>query len=189
MQIRDKLYSTRDLLYFCLSHPGENVLETLRSRGGYINASHIMDSLQLLHRSLIATRDNSIANGPVLSAIRQVATFGTSLMRLDIRQESTRHRDVMNAITEHLGLGSFNKWSEDEKVAFLGKELQARSVPSYPCVGHSAALSPPLERSPGPAPYAAAVLSPSPAVATCNRDGEQGVSDGMSQRACRAGGC
>ena len=56
----------------------------------------------------------------------QVQTFGSSLVRLDIRQESTRHREVMTAITEFLEMGSFESWSEADKVAFLVKELQVR---------------------------------------------------------------
>jgi Phosphoenolpyruvate carboxylase len=56
----------------------------------------------------------------------QVATFGMSLMQLDIRQESTRHRDVIDAITRHLELGSYTDWPEDKKIAFLLRELRVR---------------------------------------------------------------
>jgi phosphoenolpyruvate carboxylase len=41
-----------------------------------------------------------------------VRTFGLSLMRLDIRQESTRHTEVIDAITQHLELGSYSEWDE-----------------------------------------------------------------------------
>ena len=70
--MRDKLYNTRELLYYCLSHPDENVLETLRSGDGYVEYQPLMDILQLIYRSLIDTRDDGIANGIVLGAIRQV---------------------------------------------------------------------------------------------------------------------
>jgi phosphoenolpyruvate carboxylase len=123
--VRDRLWTTRELLYYCLGHPGENVLATLTRGGGYTDSGPLMADLALLHRSLIETRDERIANGPVLNAIRQVQTFGSALMRLDIRQESARHREVMNAITEHLELGSFNEWPEERKVVFLEKELKA----------------------------------------------------------------
>ena len=140
VQVRDRLYITRELLYHCLSHPSENLLATLRRGGGYISSQPLMDDLLLLHSSLMSTRDETIANGPVLNAIRQVQTFGSSLMRLDIRQESTRHRDVMNAITQHLDLGSFHSWSEEEKVAFCERELRVRCTVVkriYCCVTHS----------------------------------------------------
>ena len=45
-------------------------------------------------------------------------------MKLDIRQESTRHSETMDAITQHLGLGSYLEWDEAERVEFLTKELQ-----------------------------------------------------------------
>jgi len=67
-----------------------------------------------------------IAEGSLINIIRRVACFGLTLLRLDIRQESTRHAEVINEITEFLQLGSYNDWSEDEKQAFLLTELQNR---------------------------------------------------------------
>ena len=126
VQVRDKLFKTRELLHHCLSHPKENLLETLQRSGGYTSAAPLLDELKLLHRSLIDTGDDGIADCVVRSAIRRVTTFGSSLVRLDIRQESTRHSDVMAAITSHLDLGSFQDWSERDKQTWLTKELQAR---------------------------------------------------------------
>ena len=34
------------------------------------------------------------------------------MMRLDVRQESTRHTEVMDAITTYLGMGSYAAWDE-----------------------------------------------------------------------------
>lgn len=42
----------------------------------------------------------------------QVRTFGLSMMRLDIRQESTRHAEVMDCVTKYLGMGSYMEWDE-----------------------------------------------------------------------------
>ena len=39
-------------------------------------------------------------------------TFGLGMMKLDIRQESTRHTEVMDAITRYLGIGSYAEWGE-----------------------------------------------------------------------------
>jgi Phosphoenolpyruvate carboxylase len=124
LQVRDKLYTTRELLHSCLAHPEENLLETLRRGGGYADSQGLLEELTLLYRSLLGTDDDGIANGVVLNAIRRVQTFGCSLMRLDIRQESTRHRDVINALTTYLDLGSFTEWPEEQKVEWLVKELQ-----------------------------------------------------------------
>lgn len=59
-----------------------------------------------------------------LSFPLQIRTFGLSMMALDVRQESTRHTDVMDAITTYLGLGSYASWGEEERLAFLLRELQ-----------------------------------------------------------------
>ena len=48
--------------------------------------------------------------------LRQVQAFGLALMRLDIRQESTRHTEVMDAITTHLELGSYAEWPEERRL-------------------------------------------------------------------------
>jgi len=36
-----------------------------------------------------------------------VQCFGLGMVKLDIRQESTRHSDVIDTITQYLGLGSY----------------------------------------------------------------------------------
>lgn len=50
--------------------------------------------------------------------MRQVSCFGLSLVKLDIRQESDRHTDVMDAITNFLGIGSYRNWSEEQRQVF-----------------------------------------------------------------------
>ena len=37
----------------------------------------------------------------------QVQCFGMGMVKLDIRQESTRHSDVLDTVTQYLGLGSY----------------------------------------------------------------------------------
>ncbi|GJZ28026.1 phosphoenolpyruvate carboxylase [Tanacetum coccineum] len=53
-------------------------------------------------KSLCACGDQAIADGSLLDFLRQVCTFGLSFVRLDIRQESDRQTDVIDAITKHL---------------------------------------------------------------------------------------
>jgi phosphoenolpyruvate carboxylase len=69
----------------------------------------------LCYRSLVETGDKSIADGSLLDFMRQVSCFGLSLVKLDIRQESERHTDAIDAITTHLGIGSYRDWSEDQR--------------------------------------------------------------------------
>ncbi len=67
-----------------------------------------------------------IANGDLLDCLRRVRCFGLSLSRLDIRQESTRHTDAIAEITCYIGLGDYSQWTEDDKQAFLIRELSSR---------------------------------------------------------------
>lgn len=67
-----------------------------------------------------------IANGALLDCLRRVRCFGLGLSRLDIRQESTRHTMAIAEITRYIGLGDYAQWTEDDKRAFLVRELSSR---------------------------------------------------------------
>lgn len=56
---------------------------------------------------MLPDQDIAIADGKLLDVIRQVNTFGLSIVTLDIRQESTKHAAAVDAITTYLGLGSY----------------------------------------------------------------------------------
>lgn len=58
--------------------------------------------------------------------IRRVKTFGLNLMRLDIRQESDRHSEAIDAITSHMGLGKYTSWTEEKKIEWLTSELMSQ---------------------------------------------------------------
>lgn len=98
----------------------------LEQEGCISQLSQLVDPLMLLYNSLIDTGDEPVATGKLLDLIRQVHAFGLSLTRLDIRQEASRHTEVINAITEYLGLGSYAKWEEDKRLEFLLSELQGK---------------------------------------------------------------
>ena len=89
-----------------------------------LEVSELIEPLKLCYKSLTENKAGVIANGGLLDLIRRANCFGLALTTLDIRQESTRHTDVVNAITEHLGLGSYADWSEEEKQKFLIAECQ-----------------------------------------------------------------
>jgi phosphoenolpyruvate carboxylase len=45
-------------------------------------------------------------------------------MKLDIRQESSRHTEAMDEITKAIEAGSYAEWDEQKRLDFLLKELQ-----------------------------------------------------------------
>lgn len=88
--------------------------------------AQLLDPLELCYRSLNDSGDGSIADGCLLDFLRQVSTFGLSLVRLDIRQESERHTDVLDAVTKHLDIGSYRDWSEERRQEWLLSELTSK---------------------------------------------------------------
>ncbi|OBX05468.1 phosphoenolpyruvate carboxylase [Gallibacterium genomosp. 3] len=78
------------------------------------------------YQSLSACGMRIIANGLLLDCLRRIRCFGVTLSRLDIRQESTRHQQAIAEITRYIGLDDYAQWSEEDKQAFLIRELSSR---------------------------------------------------------------
>nr|ANS10067.1 phopsphophenolpyruvate carboxylase [Brassica juncea] len=120
--VRDKLYHTRERARQLLSNGTSDVPE----EATFNNLEDFLEPLELCYRSLCSCGDRPIADGSLLDFLRQVSTFGLSLVRLDIRQESDRHTDVLDAITTHLDIGSYREWSEERRQEWLLSELSGK---------------------------------------------------------------
>nr|BAK09197.1 phosphoenolpyruvate carboxylase [Oryza eichingeri] len=120
--VRDKLYNTCERARQILSKGISSIPEDQT----YINVEQFLEPLELCYRSLCGCGDKLIADGSLLDFMRQVSTFGLSLVKLDIRQESERHTDAMDAITTHLGIGSYREWPEERRQEWLVSELRGR---------------------------------------------------------------
>ena len=88
--------------------------------------SDLLEPLELLYKSLTDCGMKLIANGLLLDILRRLACFGIHMLRLDIRQDATRHSDVIAELTRYLGMGDYNHWDENEKQAFLLRELTSK---------------------------------------------------------------
>ncbi|KYZ87468.1 phosphoenolpyruvate carboxylase [Alcanivorax sp. KX64203] len=93
---------------------------------GFLNGAQLRDELRLLDRSLRAVGLESIANGQLKDTLRRLNCFGITLLCLDVRQESGRHADTIDAITRYLELGSYLEWDEAKRQRFLLTELENR---------------------------------------------------------------
>lgn len=111
----------------------ENTLFNLTAelRGGHERRLPCIDTAQDLwqpllvcYRSLHAVGVGLVADGDLLDTLRRVRCFGVHLVRLDIRQESGRHEQVLIELCQHLGLGDYGQWSETERQRFLLAELE-----------------------------------------------------------------
>ncbi|UQI32224.1 phosphoenolpyruvate carboxylase [Pseudomonas bijieensis] len=119
-QLRERLRATRNWAHASLTAatpPGADVLQHNRE---------LLDPLELCYHSLHQCGMGVIADGPLLDCLRRAVTFGLFLVRLDVRQDSTRHTAAMTEITDYLGLGRFEDWNEEQRISFLLEELNNR---------------------------------------------------------------
>ncbi len=91
--------------------------------GVCLDAESLRAPLQLCYDSLVATGNAVVAEGRLLDTLRRVAVFGMTLAPLDIRQDSARHTEALDAITRALGIGAYAEWDEERRLAFLVAEL------------------------------------------------------------------
>ncbi|WP_115717169.1 phosphoenolpyruvate carboxylase [Gallaecimonas mangrovi] len=82
--------------------------------------------LLAVHKSLYECKMEQIADGPLLDMIIRVRCFGLNLIRLDIRQDSGRHAEAIDEITQYVGLGSYLEWDEPKRQQFLLNELNSK---------------------------------------------------------------
>lgn len=90
-----------------------------------LDTDELKAPLKLCYQSLIECGMERIAKGPLLDTLRRASCFGLNLLKLDIRQDSARHGDVMSEICQALDLGDYHDWSEAEKQQFLLSELRS----------------------------------------------------------------
>ncbi|QIK60086.1 phosphoenolpyruvate carboxylase [Dysgonomonas sp. HDW5A] len=120
-KLRSKLKKT--IIYLDEKIEGKHV--TINDDIIYYN-EQLWEPLIKCYDSLIACGMESIAGDKLLDTLRRVKCFGVTLVKIDIRQESTRHTEALSELTLYLGLGDYAAWSEAEKQAFLIKELSSK---------------------------------------------------------------
>lgn len=92
----------------------------------YEKPEELLEPLLLCYDSMLSCFSDVLADGRLTDLIRRVATFGMTLMKLDLRQESSKHTDTLDAITEFLELGTYSQWDEEKKLKFLTAELKGK---------------------------------------------------------------
>ncbi|MDP0590271.1 MAG: phosphoenolpyruvate carboxylase [Candidatus Endonucleobacter bathymodioli] len=115
-KLRERLLHTRTL---CESELPPHPHDMLR------NTEELLKPLRLCYESLHQLGLGVIADGPLLDMIRRANCFGLTLCKLDIRQESERHTQVLRELTKALGMGDYGHWNETQRQTFLLNELQS----------------------------------------------------------------
>ncbi|KAA6177641.1 phosphoenolpyruvate carboxylase [Pseudomonas veronii] len=126
-QLRDRLRATRSWAQASLT------VATPASADVLQHNRDLLEPLELCYQSLHECGMGVIADGPLLDCLRRAVTFGLFLVRLDVRQDSSRHTAAMTEITDYLGLGRYEDWNEEMRISFLMKELANRRplLPGY----------------------------------------------------------
>ncbi|MDF3194364.1 phosphoenolpyruvate carboxylase [Pseudomonas sp. 1928-m] len=119
-QLRERLRATRSWAQAALHEQIPAPAAVLQDN------RELLEPLTLCYQSLHECGMGVIADGPLLDCLRRAATFGLFLVRLDVRQDSSRHAAAMSEITDYLGLGRYAEWDEEARLAFLLKELENR---------------------------------------------------------------
>ena len=104
---------------------------SIRSR--YVTAAELAEPLALCRRSLEQTGNGLLARGRLLDLQRRVAAFGATLVRLDLRQDASRHTAALRRSRAHLGLGDYAAWDETER-----QRVPARGAGKPPAAGAAA---------------------------------------------------
>ena len=87
------------------------------------SVDQLWQPLEACYQSLGDSGMGLIASGALLDLLRRVRCFGVHLVKHDIRQDSSRHTQVLSELTQVLGLGDYEAWEEDERQGFLYREL------------------------------------------------------------------
>ncbi|PSO48734.1 MAG: phosphoenolpyruvate carboxylase [Cyanobacteria bacterium SW_9_44_58] len=91
----------------------------------YRSGEAFLEELRLIQRSLTET---GLTCSDLDHLICQVEIYGFNLVELDMRQESSRHSETLNEITDYLQIlpKSYNDLPEADRVQWLSEELKTR---------------------------------------------------------------
>jgi phosphoenolpyruvate carboxylase len=88
----------------------------------YENEKAFLNDLFVIRDSLVSHGDQYVADAELKDLIRLVESFGFYLMKLDVRQESTRHSDAVAELFQHQGI-DYMSLEEPERLNLLAQTL------------------------------------------------------------------
>ena len=86
----------------------------------------ILKPLRIVRESLEQNQNENIASGELLDLMRRAKCFGINLARLDIRQESSRHSQLVFEFIKKKYKKNYYKMSETEKIQFFKFQLKSK---------------------------------------------------------------
>ena len=121
--LRDKIRSThREIEQHLTNNKPLNEKKLLSSR------EEILKPLRVVRESLEENQSENIASGELLDLMRRTKCFGVNLARLDIRQESSRHSQLLSEFIKKKYKINYNNLNEDKKIKFLSNKLKSKNI-------------------------------------------------------------
>ena len=119
--LRDKMRTThRSIEQYLVNN------KTLDNRKLLNSREEILKPLRVVRESLEQNQNENIASGELLDLMRRAKCFGINLARLDIRQESSRHSQLISEYIKKKYNKVYLNFSEKEKIYFLKKLLMSK---------------------------------------------------------------
>ena len=119
--IRDKIRSTYKIIENHLNNH-----EPLKEDELLQDKNEILKPLRDIRESLNSNNSQHIANSDLLDLIRRVRCFGINLARLDIRQESSRHEQLLNEILKKKSKINYSNLNEQKKIRLLNNLIKQK---------------------------------------------------------------
>ena len=119
--IRDKIRSTYQIIENHLNNH-----EPLKEDKLLQDKNEILKPLRDIRESLNSNKSQHIANSDLLDLIRRVRCFGINLARLDIRQESSRHEQLLNEILKKKSKINYSNLNEQKKISLLNNLIKQK---------------------------------------------------------------
>ncbi|MDA8984559.1 phosphoenolpyruvate carboxylase [Candidatus Pelagibacter sp.] len=119
--IRDKIRSTYKIIENHLNNH-----EPLKEDELLQDKNEILKPLRDIRESLNSNNSQHIANSDLLDLIRRVRCFGINLARLDIRQESSRHEQLLNEILKKKSKINYSNLNEQNKISLLNNLIKQK---------------------------------------------------------------
>ncbi len=96
----------------------------------YASESELLEDLRIIQHSLVSHDDKASAEGKLKDLIRLVESFGFYLLKLDIRQESTRHTEAIIDILQQISPGTdYHNADETTRLLLLETLVSNNQLP------------------------------------------------------------
>ena len=119
--LRDQMRATHRMIeQYLINKKPLDPKRLLRSK------EEILKPLRVVRQSLEQNNNENLASGELLDLMRRAKCFGINLAKLDIRQESSRHSQLIGEFVKKKYNTNYVKLSEKEKIDFLKSKLNSK---------------------------------------------------------------